>query len=178
LTEQAKSYSKLDSIDTGVGRGKPSVGNMHVANFRADVVSAAQEMQADGAARSEIDAGRCFGDFGIGKESAATEFEIGNDAGVGVQRPLESERIYANAVSGVRFLDNEEDRDGVDRIFQMAAKETWSVRPGKDQAVTESHVPDSVTGLAAIDPMAPASPHLDFMTSLNGTGLRESCGRT
>src|SRR5216684_6295704 len=149
---------------------------MHVANFRADVVFAPQEVQADGAAGSEIDVGCCFGDFGIGKESAAAEFEIGNDAGVSVQRPFESERIYANAVSGVRFLGNKEDRDGVDRIFQAAAKKTWPMRFGEDQAVTKTHVPDAVAGLAASDPVAASGPDLKFMASLNRAGLRESGG--
>src|SRR6266851_5069129 len=144
---------------------------MHVANFRADVVFALQEVQADGAAGSEIDVGCCFGDFGIGKESAAAEFEIGNDAAVSVQRPFEGERIYANAVSGVRFLSNEEDRDGVDRIFQAATKETWSVRLGEDQAITKTRVPDAVAGLAASDPVAASGPNLQFVAAFNGTGL-------
>ncbi len=67
LAEQAKAYSKLNGIDAGIWGSKSGVRNMHVANFSADVVFAAQEVQADGAAGSEIDAGRCFGDFGIGK---------------------------------------------------------------------------------------------------------------
>src|SRR6266404_4716813 len=130
------------------------------------------DLQADGAAGSKIDPGRCFGDFGIGKESAAADFEIGNDAGVGVQRPLESERIYANAVSGVRFLSNEEDRDGVDRIFQAAAKKTWPMRFAEDQAVTKTHVPDAVAGLAASDPVAASGPNLHFVAALDRAGLR------
>ncbi len=55
LAEQAKAYSKLNGVDAGIGRGKPGVRNMHVANFRADVVFAAQEVEADGAAGSKID---------------------------------------------------------------------------------------------------------------------------
>jgi len=172
LAEQAKTYSKLNGIDARIWGSKSSVRNMHVANFSTDVVFAAREVQADGAAGSKIDPGRCFGDFGIGKESAAADFEIGNDAGVGVQRPLESERIYANAVSGVRFLSNEEDRDGVDRIFQAAAKKTWPMRFAEDQAVTKTHVPDAVAGLAASDPVAASGPNLQFVAALDRAGLR------
>src|SRR5260370_8120569 len=104
LAAQAKTDAKLNGIDAGIGRSQPGVGNMHVANFRADVVFAAREVQAQSAAGSEIDAGRCFGDFGIGKESAAPKLEIGNHPAVSVQRPLETKRLSSNTVSRVRFL--------------------------------------------------------------------------
>src|SRR5712692_11661684 len=145
---------------------------MHVAYFGADVVLAAQEVQAEGAACGEIDTGGSFGDFCIGKKSAAADLEIRNQAAACGQRPLEGEGIYANAVSGVRFLNNQKERDGVNRIFEAAAQETWAMRGGEAQAVTEAYVPDAVTGLAAIGPVAPAGPDLQFVTSLNGTGLR------
>src|SRR5260370_28921928 len=101
LAEQAKTDAKLNGIDAGIGRSQPGVGNMHVANFRADVGFAAREVQAQSAAGSEIDAGRCFGDFGIGKESAAAKLAIGNHAAVRVQRPLESDRLYATTARRV-----------------------------------------------------------------------------
>ena len=177
LAEKTKAYTKLNSIDAGIGRGKPGVGNMHVAHFGADVVFATEEMQACSAAGSEIDAGCSFRDFGVGKERAATKFEIRDDAAARGQRPFEGKGIYANAVSGVRFLNNYEDGDGVHRIFQATAQETGSVRLGENQTVTKTHIPDSIAGLAAIEPVAAAGPNLQFMASLDGAGLRANCWR-
>jgi len=150
---------------------------MHVADFRADIVFAAQKVEAESAAGREIDAGYSFRDFGVGKERAATKFEIRDDAAARGQRPFEGKGIYANAVSGVRFLNNKEDWDGVHCIFQAAAKESWSMRLGEDQTITKTHVPDSIAGLAAIEPVAAAGPNLQFMASLDGAGLRANCWR-
>ena len=150
---------------------------MHVADFGAEVALAAQEVEAGSAAGGEIDAGCSFGHLGIGKESAATKLEIRNHAAVHVQRPFERERVYANAVGGVRFLSNHEDRDGIHSIFQAAAQETRSVRRSEDQSVAEARVPYSVGGLAAINSAAPAGPHLQLMAALDRAGLRANCGR-
>src|SRR5207249_2532577 len=66
----------------------------------ADVVFAAQEVQAECAATGEIDTGCCFGNLGIGKDRAAADFDIRNEAASRGERPLEGERIYPHAVSG------------------------------------------------------------------------------
>ena len=160
LAEKTEAQTELNGIDARIQRGKPSIRNMHVAYFRADVVPATQEVEAQGAASREIDARCAFWHLCIGKESAAADFEIGDDAGVRVQRPFEGERVYANAVGGVRFLNDQEYRNGVHRVFQAAAEGTWSVWRGEDQPVAESYVPNAVAGLAAIDPVAAAGPHL------------------
>src|SRR5438045_6923047 len=120
---------------------------MHVADFGAEVALAAQEVEAGSAAGSEIDAGCSFGHLGIGKESAAAKFEIRNHAAVHVQRPFERERVYANAVGGVRFLNNHEDRDGINSILQADAQETTSVRRSAAQSVVDGSVKCNVTGL-------------------------------
>ena len=177
LAEQTKAQAKLNGIDAGIRCCKPRVRNVHVADFRADVVLTAQEVESHGAAAREIDMGSSFGHLVIAKESAAAKFEIWNHAAVRVQRPFEGEWVYANAVGGVRFLNHQKDRDGVHRIFQAAAQETGSVRRGEDQAVTKTYVPDAVARLATVDPVAPAGPELQFMTALNRAGLRANCRR-
>ena len=171
LAEAAEANAKLNGVDAGIRSGEPGVRNVHVANFRADVVLAAQEVQANGAAGGEIDARCSFGDFGIGKESAAAEFEVGNDAAVCVERPLEGERIDAGTVSGVRFLNDQENGDGVDCIFQTAAKESGPVGIGENQSVTKADIPNTVAGLAAVGAVAAASPHLPFIAARNRAGL-------
>src|SRR5260370_24950602 len=144
---------------------------MHVTDFHTDIVLAAEEMQAKSGAGGEIDARSCFRNFGIGKESAAANFEIGNHAARRVQRPFEREGIYADAVGGVCSLNNEEDRDGIHCVFEAAAQEARAMRPGENQAVTEADVPDAVTGLAAAEAVAAAGPDLQFIASLDGASL-------
>src|SRR5260370_21484501 len=122
-------------------------------DFGADVVLGAKGGEAWSAGGGEIDAGCSFGHFCIGKEGAAANFEVRNYTLARVQRPLESERIYACAVGGVRFLNGQEDGDGVDSIFQSAAQETRPVRSGDDQAVTDAYVSNALAGLASIDPV-------------------------
>ena len=175
LAEQTKTQTELNGVDAGIRRCQPGVRNVHIANFGAEVVLAAKKVESGSGAGGEIDAGCSFGHFCIGKEGAAANFEVRNYALARVQRPLESERIYACAVGGVRFLNDQEDGDGVDSIFQSAAQETGSVRSGEDQAVTEAYVPDAVAGLASIDPVATAGPHLQFVAALDGAGLRSQC---
>src|SRR5260370_26124943 len=145
---------------------------MNVAKFRAEVVLAAQEVEAKGAAGGEIDAGGGFWDFGVGEKSAAAKLEIGNDAAVCVQRPLEGEGIYADAVGGVCFLNDKKDGDGIDCVFQAAAEEARAVRSSENQAVTEADIPHAGAGLAAIEPMASAGPDLQFVSALDRASLR------
>src|SRR6266852_1429266 len=133
LAETTKTQTKLNGIDAGIRRCESRVRNVHVADFGADVVLAAQEVQAQGGAGGEIDAGCSFGHLCIGKESAAAKFEIRNHAAVRVQRPFEGERVYAYTVGCVRFLNDQEDRYGVHRILQAAAQETGTMRGGEDQ---------------------------------------------
>src|SRR5207247_1734760 len=118
---------------------------------------------------------------------AAADFDIRNEVASRGERPLEGERIYPHAVSGVRFLNHEKDWDGVQRVLQAAAQEAGAVRSSKDQAVAKTRVlqaaaqeagavrsskdqavaktrvPYAVAGLAATDSVAPAGPHLQFM---------------
>src|SRR5260370_42003728 len=147
LAEQNKSQSELNGIDAGIRSCKPGVRNMHVANFRADVVLAAQEVEAKGAAGGEIDAGGAFWDFGVGEESAAAKLEIGNDAAVCVQSPFEGERIYADAVGGVWFLNDKKNGDGIDCVFQAAWEEAGAVPSSENQAGKEGDIPYAIAGL-------------------------------
>ncbi len=171
MAEAAKADSKLNGIDAGIRSSQPGVGNVHEAHFSADVVFAPQEVEADGAAGGEIDAGSAFGDFGIGKESAAAKLEVGNDAAAVGQHPLEGERIDAGAVGGVRFLNDEENGDGVDGIFQTAAEKPRAMGIGENQAVTEADVPNAVAGLGAVGAVASASPYLNFVAARDRAGL-------
>src|SRR5260370_25998099 len=171
LAEQNKSQSELNGIDAGIRSCKPGVRNMHVANFRADVVLAAPEVEAKGAAGGEIDAGGAFWDFGVGEESAAAKLGIGNDAAVCVQRPLKGEGIYADAVGGVCFLNDKKDGDGIDRVFQAPAEEAGAVRSSENQAVTQADIPYAIAGRASIEPVSPAGADLQFLSALDRRSL-------
>src|SRR5260370_26215105 len=138
---------------------------MHVTDFRTDIVLAAEEMQAKSGAGGEIDARSCFRNFGIGKESAAANFEIGDRVAARVQGPFEREGIYADAVGGVCSLNNEEDRDAIHCVFEAAAQGARAMRPGENQAVTEADVPHAVTGLAPPEAVRAPGPVPQCMAS-------------
>src|SRR5260370_32126264 len=145
---------------------------MGVGSLRGGVVLVAEEVGAKGAAGGEIDAGGAFWDFGVSEEGAAAKLEIGNDAAVCVQRPLEGERIYADAVGGVCFLNDKKDGDGIDCVFQAAAEEAGAVRSSENQAVTETDVPYAIAGLAALEARASAGPDLPFGAALGRARFR------
>ena len=177
LAEAAKTQTKLNRSDAGVGGGEPGVGNVHVADFGADVVLAPQEMQAQGSAGGEIDPRSSSRHLCIGEKSAASNFEVGNDTAVSIERPFEGERIQADAVGGILFLKNDEGRNCIERVFQTATQEAGAMRGGKNQAVAKTQIPNRVAGLAAIEAVAAASPDLNFVLAFDGPRLRARCGR-
>jgi hypothetical protein len=174
LAEAAKTQSKLNRIDAGVGGREPGVGNVHVADFGADVVLAPQEMQAQGSAGGEIDPRSSRRHLRIGEKSAAANFEVGNDTAASIERPFEGERIQADAVSGILFLKNKEGRNRIKRVFQTATQETGTMRGGKNQTVAQTDIPNAVAGLAPRDAVASASPDLHLVFAFDGTCLRAS----
>lgn len=54
MRENAEADAQLNGVDSGIGRGDAGVGDVHEADFRADIVLAAEEMQAEGGAGGEI----------------------------------------------------------------------------------------------------------------------------
>src|SRR5579863_4748002 len=125
----------------------------------------------------EVDRVRSCRNVMVGEDRAASEFEIGRNAPVAFEVPLQSEWIEANAVCRVRRLKDEEDWNGIDGIFKTATEETRKVRVGEDPSVPQSGVERASVAAAAADRVSAACPDLDFVAAFFGSGLRQRHGR-
>ena len=90
---------------------------MHESNLSTEIVLAPQKVQSNGAAAGEINLRSSRRHLRISKERAAANLEIGNNAPMSIERPFESERIHACAISGVLFLKDEKCRHQIDGVF-------------------------------------------------------------
>lgn len=89
----AEADSKLKRIDPGVEIAEAGVRNMHEAKLNAPIVLALKKVQAKRAAGREIYARSAGRHIGIGEESAASKFEVGNYFAGLRKVPFERERI-------------------------------------------------------------------------------------
>lgn len=174
LAEPAEAQAELNRIDARIQGRKPRVRNVHEADFRADVVLAAQKVQAQSTAGREIDAGRSFRDSCVGEERAAANFEIGNHAAVSVQGPFESEGVHTSAVGSIGFLKKQKDRNDIYGILQTAVENSGAVGRGENQTVTQADIPNAIAGLTSASAVASAGPNLELVAALNGARLRAS----
>ena len=101
---------------------------MHVTQFQTYIVFRAENMHAERGLGGEIYRVGPGGDIVIGEERAAAEFEVRREAAVAFEVPLEAKRVEAHAVRGIGWLEDEEDGDGVDRVFKTSAKKAGQVR--------------------------------------------------
>src|ERR1700722_15239626 len=163
LGEAPKAEADLKRIDTGIRRNQSGVGDVHEAKFDTPVVFAAQKMRADRAARSEVYVRGAGRRLLIREKGAASEVDIGHHIVARNKIPLEGERVEAEAVSGAGALDYEEHGDNVDRVFEPSFEQARAGRIGENPAVSQSDVPNSGAGVAAVEPVAAASPDLQFL---------------
>jgi hypothetical protein len=168
----AEANAQLNGIDSGIRRGESRVRNVHEADFRADVVLAAEKVQAYSSAGGEIDLRRAGRRLHVSEQRAPAKFEIGNHAPVRVQRPFESERVHSGAVGSAAFLNDEKRRNDVDRVFQTPAEKPGTVRRGENQSVAQAEIPNAVAGLTSVCAVASTGPDLQFVAALNGACLR------
>src|ERR1700722_4524907 len=111
------------------------------------------------------------GDVVVGEEGAAGEFEIGREAAMANEIPLEAERVESQAVGGVGGLENEKHGNSVDGVFETSAKKTGEMRAGDNPSIAEAGVEDAGVAASAADGVAAAGPELDFVTVFFGAGL-------
>ena len=67
LRKESEADAELHGVNTGVGRYEASIRNMHKAQFRAEIVFAAQKMQADRTTGSEVYVGSADGCLDVGE---------------------------------------------------------------------------------------------------------------
>ena len=172
LAEPAETETQLDRVDTRIGSRQAGIRNVHEAELGAQVVLAAQKMHTDGAAAREIDPRSSRRNLRVGEKRAAANFEIGNDAPARIERPFKCEWIHGNPIGGILLLKNQEGRHGFNGIFQAASEKAGPVRCAQNQAIAQADIPNAVAGLASIRAMTSAGPNLDFVLTLDRTGLR------
>ena len=99
------------------------------------------------------------------------EFEVGGDAAVALEIPLEAERVETHAVGGVGGLEDEEHRNSVDRIFEASAEKAGKMWAGEDPSIAQAGVEDASVAASAADGVAAARPDLDFVAAFLRAGL-------
>ena len=171
MRENTETDAQLNGIDAGIRRGDAGVGYVHEADFGADVVLAAEEMQTERGAGGEIDMRGSGGRLDICEQGAAANFEVRDDVLVTGEHPFEGEWINSRTVSVTASLENHEDRDYVDGIFEATFEEAGAMRGGEDDAKTPAHIPDAVVGLAAVYAVAGAGPDLPLVAAFDGARL-------
>jgi hypothetical protein len=170
--EAAETHAQLQRVDAGVGPGNAGVGNVHEAQFGADIIFAAKKMKSQRAAGGEVYVRSSIRNFYVSEKCAAADFKIRRNTFVRIQHPFKRKRIYAEAVGCARFLRNDKNGDDVDGIFQSSAKKSRPMRVGKNQAEAAADVGDAVAGLASVNGVSAATPHLPIVAASFGSVLR------
>ncbi len=173
----ADSQPHLHRVDPGIRRGQSGVRDVHVAQLEADVMPGAKDVHAERGLVHEIHRVRSGGNAVVGEDRATGEFKIRREAPATLKVPLQAERIEAHSIRRVRGLENQEDRNGVDRIFEASAEKAGKMWAGKDPSVTQASVEGAGAAATAGDGVSAASPNLNFMTALFRPGLRRALVR-
>lgn len=167
----------LHGIDSGIRSRQSCIRDVHVSQFQADVSLRAEDVHAERRLVHEVYGVRSGGNVMVGEEHAAGEFEVGRDASVTLEVPLEAQRVEAYAVGRVRRLEYQEYRNRVDRILKASAEKARQVWPGKNPSITQAGVEDSSVAASAADGVAAARPDLNFVAAFFRTGLGKGKGR-
>ena len=176
--ESSDSQPRLHAVDPRIWSGQACVRDVQVAEFQTDVVFRAEDVYTEGGLGGEVHGVCAGGDIVVGEERAAAEFEIGGEAAVTFEVPLEPERIKTYAVGSVGGLEDEENRDPVDGILKPAPQKAGQVRPGQDPSIAQACVEDAGATSSSANGVAASRPYLHFVAALFWTSLGETQGRS
>lgn len=171
VEEPSHSQADLDGVHSRVQIGEACVGDVHIAHLDAPVVFCVEDVRAEGGLVHEVDRVGVGGNFVVGENDAAGEFEIWREAAVALKIPFEAERIETSAVGGVEGLEDHEHGNGVDRIFETSTKNAGKVEIGDDPSVANARIECAGVFGPTGDGMASARPDFDFVAALFGAGL-------
>lgn len=161
----------LHGVDAGIQIGQSSIGNVHVTQFEAEVVCGTEHVHAECGLIGEVHGVGIGGNIVIGENSSTAEFEVRRETPVTLEVPFQGKRIKTDTVGSVCGLEDEEDGYGIYGIFEASAKKTGQMGAGKDPSVAQAGVEDPGIAASSCDRMAAASPDLNFVAALLGTGL-------
>ena len=169
--EFANPQAHLHRVDSRIRCRQACVRDVHVAQFEADVALRAEDVHSQRGLVHEVDGVGSGGNVVVGEQRAAGEFQVGREASVALEVPLEAERVEAHAVGGVGRLEDQEDRNSVDRIFEASAEKAGEMRAGEDPSIAQAGVEGACVAASAADGVAAARPDLNFVAALLRTGL-------
>src|SRR4029077_10773425 len=136
--------------------------DVHVAQFEADIVFRAKDVYPECCVVHEVYGVCSGGDVVVREQHSAGEFQIRRDATMVLEIPFESKWIEADAVGGIGRLENEEERNGIDRILESTAQKTGKVRAGQHPSVAQPGIEESCIATPAAYGVSAASPDLDL----------------
>ena len=172
--ELSDAQPDLHRIHSRIQVRQACVRDVHVADFDAPVIFLAEDVGAQRGLVHEVHGIGVGRDVLVSEKHAAGEFEVGGEAAVALEVPLQAERVETRAVGGVGGLEGEEDWDGVDCIFEASAEKAGEVGAGEDPSVAQAGVEDAGVAASAGDGVAAAGPGFDFVATLLGAGLGEA----
>src|SRR5689334_8154522 len=82
--------------------------------------------------------------------------------------PFQPERIEAQADGGVRGLEDQENRDGVERVFEASTEKSWQVRISQNPAIAEPGIEGSGVLRPSWDGVSAAGPDLNLVAAFFG----------
>jgi len=171
--EPSDAQPHLHRIDSRIRRRQPRVRDVHVAQFEAHIVLRAENMHAQRRLIHEVDRVGPGGNIVVCDQHPADEFQIGGNASVPLKIPLQSQRIEADAVSGVCRLEGEKYGNTVDRVLKTTTQKSGKMRFGENPPVTQTGVEDAGIAATAAHGVSTACPDLDLMSTLLRSSL---CG--
>lgn len=164
----------LHRVNPRIRSCQSCVRDVHVTQFQTYVVFRAEDVHAERGLIHEVHGVGAGGNVVIGKKHSACEFQVGREASVALEVPLQAERIETHAVGCVRGLESEENRDGVDGIFESSAEKARKVRSREDPSVAQAGVERACIASSAADRVAPSCPNLHFVAAFFRAGLGEA----
>lgn len=147
---------------------------MHVTQLEADVTPGAKDVRPECGLVHEIHRVCTGGNIVVGEHRAPSEFEIRREPPAALEVPLQSERIEAYSVRRVGGLEDQEDRNGVHRIFEAPSQKARKMQVGEDPPIAQSRVERTRIAAAAADGVPATRPYLNLMPALLRAGLGEA----
>ena len=120
----------LHRVDPRIRRGQSRIGDVHVPQLQAYIVLRAQDMYTKCGLVHEVYRVRSRGYVVVREDDATSQFQVRRKPTMPLEIPLQAKRIKPNPIRRSRGLEDQEDGDSVDRIFETAAKNTGQVFTG------------------------------------------------
>ncbi len=127
-------------VEARVVPPKPGIRDVQVARFQTPVIFRREDVRTERCGRCKIHVIRSRGYVVVGDEKSTVEFEVGREASVAFEIPLQSERTESYSIGSIRGLEDEKGRGGVEGVLKASSEKAGKMRPGKDPSITQAGV--------------------------------------